>query len=620
MPPLNEMDKTWQGWLKGQWQTYWSAISIGKKGLSFKNSAIEEKRKDEFEPWVETLNQTYQVPGEYKLFQDKEEKFLRQAYDHRFETQGRRFSVNVGSWWPHIFDTARAGLEGAKNSRTWEMPTAFGVRSTVSGLGPVVHPGGDQVPEGTVKKLWQQRMGRFDGREQLNATEVIKRSLHKILPTLLDLEDPDFAAYPDLTAGVAGYLNTQKPEHERHFRNACREMQKTLRKNNINLVESHSAWGIPLIDTHRTFRDCHSRYLNPRWLLEDYDTEANLNLQQEVQATLNQFYSQNNPADWYVLAAGDGDGMSDWLKGKHLKHYGEYFAEQITVPKELQTSFDEFKTLPKRMGPSTHSALSRALLDFSNQLVPYLTEQRYAGRLIYSGGDDVLAYTNLWEWDSWLWDIHRCFRGESDPQEEFDHQGDYWRWNDGAGLAPELLEKRPLFTMGEAATISFGIVIAHHSVPMAIALENLWSAEKEGAKKHKNLKGEAKDAVQVRVLYGNGNSLQSTAKFAVFNEWRALLTATTDLEPALFEQAAQLWEEHPAPVIEATKPWVNAFCERREFFNSKPEKEREIFQQRLSDFLREIWQQTLPKERDQQIQNWLKLAAFVLRKRNIKLP
>jgi len=24
-------------------------------------------------------------------------------------------------------------------------------------------------------------------------------------------------------------------------------------------------------------------------------------------------------------------------------------------------------------------------------------------------GDDVLAYTNLWEWDNWLWDIRQCF-------------------------------------------------------------------------------------------------------------------------------------------------------------------------------------------------------------------
>jgi CRISPR/Cas system-associated protein Cas10 (large subunit of type III CRISPR-Cas system) len=38
--------------------------------------------------------------------------------------------------------------------------------------------------------------------------------------------------------------------------------------------------------------------------------------------------------------------------------------------------------------------------------------------------------------------------------------------------------------MGHKATISFGIVLAHHSVPLAIALENLWEAE-DKAKKHR---------------------------------------------------------------------------------------------------------------------------------------
>ena len=61
--------------------------------------------------------------------------------------------------------------------------------------------------------------------------------------------------------------------------------------------------------------------------------------------------------------------------------------------------------------------------------------------------------------------------------------------------------------MGKNATISFGIVIVHHSVPLAIALESLWSAEAK-AKEHfylKEGKKDQKDAVQVRVLYGNGN-------------------------------------------------------------------------------------------------------------------
>lgn len=125
------------------------------------------------------------------------------------------------------------------------------------------------------------------------------------------------------------------------------------------------------------------------------------------------------------------------------------------------------------VSPSTHNALSRALLDFSNQLVPYLTEQRYASRLIYSGGDDVLAYSNLWEWNRWLWDIRECFRGAADPQGEFSNEGNYWRYQgtiptDKKGNA--LLANRPLFTMGNTATLSFGITLVNHAVPLAIAL------------------------------------------------------------------------------------------------------------------------------------------------------
>jgi len=54
---------------------------------------------------------------------------------------------------------------------------------------------------------------------------------------------------------------------------------------------------------------------------------------------------------------------------------------------ELQDPLKEFLDENKRMGPHSQR-LSRALLD-SLITGSLLTEQRYAGRLIYSGGDDV---------------------------------------------------------------------------------------------------------------------------------------------------------------------------------------------------------------------------------------
>jgi CRISPR-associated protein Cmr2 len=700
MPDLQPDSRTWHDWIESQWHRYWTAVPIGAETdaqnnkISLKTTAISEDRyKSELQPWLDTQNRAYNLTKKNELLQLEELAFIRAAYQQHLE-QPDEFSINVGSWWPHIFDQTRYALSAVKNARNWKIPTAFGPRSTVSGLGPVVHPGDDWVTEGDTKKHWQRHAGLFDGTEQLNATETIKRGLEEILPRLLtDSEDKpteaelekaiarisqDIAAsYPDLTAGVAGYLkvNCGDRSHLNYFHEVCRSVRQKLLNTEKLIPNSNDKWGIPWIDEHKDadYKQYHPRSLNAGWLMEDLETREVLDIQKRIKATiekidnerdsdnLNQHqqtldslqenlneirikyrsiiqdvldhkYPNNNPANWYVLAAGDGDGMSEWLKGKKLKQYQDYIASDLSVPDSIQGTFDEFLDLPKRMGPSTHSALSRALLDFSNQLVPYLTERRYAGRLIYGGGDDVLAYTNLWEWDKWLWDIRQCFRGQEDPSGRFKNEGDYWQWQNDEPLPKDasgrpLLSSRPLFTMGHRATISFGIAIAHHSVPLAIALENLWEAEEE-AKEHKYLSGcslnnkkncyTQKDAVQVRILYSNGNILKATAKFDVFHLWQQLLTVHSQVDNAIFEQAATLWRQHPAPILSAIDSWAKAFCQRRDLF-AEDDTARETFQQHLKDFLYQLWQTTPEKELDREIQNWLKLAAFVIRNRTIKL-
>ena len=684
MPDLQPGSPTWQGWIDTQWQTYWTAVPIGKEGTPMNNAAMPENRYEpELKPWLNDQNQAYDLGSKNELFQPAELAFIRAAYQQHLEKQDSEFSVNIGSWWPHIFDQTRLALSTVKNARTWKIPTAFGPRSTVSGLGPVVHPGSDWVTEGDTKKHWQRHAGLFDGTEQLNATETIKRGLEEILPQLLidegipteeekkvvsaKLSEEIAASYPDLTTGVAGYLkvNTTR-SHLDYLHEVYRSVQRELLKTEKVIPRLNDKWGIPWIDEHKEaeYKQYHPRFLNAGWLMEDLETKEVLDIQKRIKATrakiedesdsdslaqlqqtldslqkdlneirtkyrsliqqvLDRKYPNNNPADWYVLAAGDGDGMSEWLKGKKLKKYRDYIPSALSVPDAIQETFNEFQDLPKRMGPSTHSALSRALLDFSNQLVPYLTERRYAGRLIYGGGDDVLAYTNLWEWDKWLWDIRQCFQGKKDPSEQFENEGDYWQWKKHEPIPKDVLDKpllssRPLFTMGHNATISFGIVIAHHSVPLAIALENLWESEKEGAKKHKSPQGKKKDAVQIRVLYSNGNILKSTAKFDSFHLWQKLLNVNSQVGSAIFEQAATLWSQHPAPILPALESWTKAFCQRRDLFAGDDEA-REEFQQHLAKFLDALWQTTSEKELDREIQNWLKLAAFVIRNRTIKL-
>ena len=615
MRNLDANHSTWEGWLQSQWQFYWTALPIGKEGEEF-NISADENKDQELQKWCEVQNKTYNldkpVTGEgVKLFKDQELKLLREAYKKGWEREQRDFSANVGSWWGYIFDATRASLASVKNARNWQIPTAFGPRSTISGIGPVVNTGQDWTTEGDTKKLWSRQAGLFDGTEQLNATETLKRSLPKIIGELLGVTDLQ-VSYPDLTSGVAGYLkvNQGQSEHQNNFNQACQAIISRFTDTKTMLQDMRSKWGIPWRDKQNTPKQYHPRLLNSGWLVEELEDgkEFRIEYTQVLNRIISQYYPQNNPSSWYVLAAGDGDGMSEWLKGAKMKAYKEYIPSGLDVDLD---NFPQFLELKKRMGPSTHNALSRALLDFSNQLVPYLTECRYAGKLIYGGGDDVLAYTNLWEWDEWLWDIRQCFQGGKDPKDEFSNAGDYWQYK---GKSQQLVD-RPLFTMGSAATISFGIIIAHHSVPLAIALESLWEAEKK-AKEHQSPEGAKKDAVQVRVLYGNGNTLKSTAKFDVFHQWQILISGEED--SALFEQAASLWSQHPAPNSEAILPWTQVFCDRRDQFQNNQTAKAE-FQQKLGGFLNLLFTTTEITNLNHEVENWLKLAAFVKRNRHIKI-
>jgi len=639
----NIYPKLWDEWLSAQWQIYWVSSPLGCPDEPLHKSP---RKREDFEQWKKNQNE-FARPAE-SLFLKEEDEIFTEVFRLSNGTENperisKQPNINVGSWWASLFDLVRHHLTAVKNARSWVLPTAFGPRSTLSGIGPVLHPVYDDkhpdwATEGQTQKFWSAPMGLFDGIEELNATEVLKRGLHQVLGQVLGEDEGSSnrkikVRYPDLSSGVAGWIkDLQKRGKQgeiRHYREACESVYS--RFSWVTEEVRDAFWGIPWIDDNQSTLGNlpNPRLLNAGWLIDEFVTEDRhqrseqlSQVKEEIQGIQGFFRPGNNPTDWYVLAAGDGDSMGEWLKGTKMKEYKHYIADALnrkipSMPDPLRLATQRFLDVRKRMGPATHAALSRALLDFSNQLVPYLTEERYAGRLIYGGGDDVLAYTNLWEWDSWLWDIRQCFRGAEDPQGEFSNPGDYWQ---SVKNKPASLPSRPLFTMGSTATISFGIVIAHHSVPLAIALENLWEAEDE-AKKHESPNGEEKDAVQVRVLYGNGNILESTAKFDTFDAWRSLLTSMEGLEPALFEQVAQVWEQHPAPVEAAIQPWVKAFCDRRDLFEASDDR-RQNFNGCLVRFLSKIWETTSDEARgdgDRQIRNWLKLAAFILRNRDIRI-
>ncbi|MFM6025882.1 MAG: type III-B CRISPR-associated protein Cas10/Cmr2, partial [Dolichospermum sp.] len=86
MRQLKPDDNSWQGWLKSQWQFYWTALPIGKQGIQLKSSAIDEQKDTEFQDWLDIQNGTYNLrTKENQLFKDKELDLLREAHKRRWK-------------------------------------------------------------------------------------------------------------------------------------------------------------------------------------------------------------------------------------------------------------------------------------------------------------------------------------------------------------------------------------------------------------------------------------------------------------------------------------------------------------------------------------------------------
>lgn len=224
-------------------------------------------------------------------------------------------------------------------------------------------------------------------------------------------------------------------------------------------------------------------------------------------------FASGSPSDWWAIVLADGDGMGQYVAGTKLESYGQYIVSDAVDRANIRD--DHWQTLlatRKRMTPATHIGLNRALLDFSNRLVPYLTEQRHCGRVIYSGGDDVMVVLPLEDLPGFLRSLRAAWSGQPDPNCACSDSGGYWRPN-----TPEALESLPdrnLFTMGETATMSAGIVIAHQSVPLPTVLETLWEAEASRAKAMPD-----KDGLCFRVAYGNGSVLEALMKGNLLEQW-----------------------------------------------------------------------------------------------------
>lgn len=307
------------------------------------------------------------------------------------------------------------------------------------------------------------------------------------------------------------------------------------------------------------------------------------------------------PPTYYAILVMDGDDMGKWLAGEHpqMPRFQEAMHEDVlpkfgALPEPERSNWKSLLDGPRPLAANLHTSLSSALSTFALRGVKFIVEERHFGRVVYAGGDDLLAFLPLAEALAAARELYMLFTGrarvfggklELDPTE----QGGYVRWDDEILLMP-----------GPCITLSAGLAIVHHLYPLDAALE----AARESEKAAKGVLG--KSAVCVRVLKRSGETVQMRSKWDAMGDTFGRLVA-------LFQSEA-LSSKLPYAVAESayTLPQADGMFEselRRLLHRHRhPTRWQEDEAQWAATL--QSWAATLP-EQSAELARWLTLARFI---------
>ncbi|MEM4204745.1 MAG: type III-B CRISPR-associated protein Cas10/Cmr2, partial [Candidatus Methanomethylicaceae archaeon] len=418
-----------------------------------------------------------------------------ERFERLLELKGT-YPTNQGTVYAACHDLSERALAARKSTRNFEQICEPAGKCTVCGEREVLHDQRDWQG----RKFWQEVAKKLaghieqDGSERLCAICAIKRF---VLPFVLKGELGLTGDFPSTDSVAAATFVKTVLEKWEQIKSRVRDLIATIEGTALKGV-AFTEMDIPkLIEMAKKVGDDAKKFvrLDGEWFFtESYDRERlerthGVKLSEDdlqgLRKALNDLckVADAHPTDYYAILLMDGDGMGKWLSGTHE---GLANFEAMLHPKALEQLKDNQqwqKVLSQKrlISPSLHAAISQALANFALHCVPYVVEELHYGRLVYAGGDDVLAFLPLVEALPAAYKLRALFSGEAerksngDIEVEFD-SGRWTGWIDWDG--------KKLLTMGNKATASVGIVIAHRLHPLRDALQQAREAEEDAKERY----------------------------------------------------------------------------------------------------------------------------------------
>jgi CRISPR-associated protein Cmr2 len=489
-------------------------------------------------PWqgaaqAETALKAFCPAGEQpSFFQGQAWKLLHAAIEPQ---QGWRFwEPNDGVLYPAIHELGERTLAVAKSARPFSQLEQRGYRDSLTGEHEWLTLDENQLDQGSPRQrtdtLWA-RVSRAEPSwakkgEHLSAFGLIKRLWPERFIEIVKnsrwyrglADKPDLSRYVVSTHVMALAPSLERlmkdgPSYRHIDREKEREKYEEARKAYQWLEEQTKALKRPALPRRLMRRELRegewwdvatrlpSLIEQERERVEDEQEEGSI---AKVVARIETAIGRQTER-YYGLLLMDGDRLGAWLSGTPALRYEQAFHSRVAAglrgyhPRSLR----DYLAAPRPASPARHMAISSALNGFALDLVRHVVEQECLGKVLYAGGDDVMAMVCVRDlvramallrvaYSGGLPDEGRMPTGSN----ELECQRGFVR-----------LRNRLYQVMGTSATASCGAVIAHHQAPLAMVLRELRAAEKRAKTDG------GRDAFSITVIKRSGGTQSVTAKW-----------------------------------------------------------------------------------------------------------
>lgn len=434
------------------------------------------------------------------------------------------FLPNAGLLYPAVHDLAERSLAAAKALRSFDALPQEGYRCTLTGEYEWLTDDVELLKlapgERGARSVWGVAAGKFGIKpgEHLGAIATLKR----LWPTLF-------------TRQVSGFLGGERIKrfvvstHTMALATSLAQLAQRLEKGKDSPTQTGLSALVVAADEvdravlpaslaralHR-LRPNDAQVLRALPALLDEAREAGDDegaaMSQRIAALIG-----HRPETYYGLIQMDGDRMGAWMAGNEpafQRSFGETWHRQVRAA--VKQKFGHEPSLSKYMAsmrppsPARHAAISAVLNDFSTHVARHVVEEVFKGKLLYAGGDDVLAMVSVDDLLPCMLLLRAAYSGVGEwgalPGAQDLRGMALGRGYVGLGMGRNA---RLLPMMGRDATASIGAVVAHHQAPLSNVLRELRQAEKQ-AKNH--LAG-GRNAFCLRVMKRGGGEVSVTSRF-----------------------------------------------------------------------------------------------------------